>query len=46
MARKVFNLSSLGVDHVREIGKVVVDNLLVGGVDQGDKVDDGSSDKR
>lgn len=46
MARKIFNLSRLGVDSVREIGQVVVDKLFVAGVDQGNHVDDGSSDKR
>lgn len=46
MACKIFNLSSLGVDDVRNIGQVVVDKLFVASVNQGDEVDDGSSDER
>ena len=42
----VLDLPSLRVDNIRCVFKVVVDELLIGLVDQGREVDDRGSDKR
>lgn len=46
MTRKVLDLSSLGVDNIGEIGKVVINEIFVADVDERAEVSNGSSDER